>query len=162
MTESSGKPVYVIDTCSLTELKNKYPQKAFPQVWSLIEFLVTDGRLISIEEVAVEIEAVADEVSEWAKAHRSIFVDLDDDLQLTTRVILAKFPHLIDVKKRKSSADPFIIALAMLRKATVVTQEKPSGGPHKVKIPDVCKSFRIPCIPLLEMLLNEGVGAAQS
>ncbi|WP_291158281.1 DUF4411 family protein [Gemmatimonas sp. UBA7669] len=159
MTDEISKPVYVIDTCSLTELKNKYPQKAFPSVWDLVEALAGEGRLISVEEVAVEIDAVADEVTEWAKAHESIFVELDEKLQLATRVVLAKFPNLIDVKKRKSSADPFVIALALLREATVVTQEKPSGGPGKVKIPDVCQRLGIPCIPLLTMLLNEGLGS---
>ena len=62
---------------------------------------------------------------------------------------------MLDLKKSKSGADPFLIAVAMLHKCSIVTEEKPSGGPHKSKIPDVCKAYSIECIPLLEMLRRE-------
>lgn len=77
-------------------------------------------------------------------------------MQVSARAILATYPTLIDVKKRKSSADPFLIAAAIVHKAAVVTEERPSGGPGKVKIPDVCREMKIPCMTLLEMMLREG------
>ena len=159
MTTAGTSTVYVIDTCSLTELRRTYPKKGFPHVWQLADRLAADGRLLSVEEVVIELAAYDDEISEWAASHESIFLPLSDDVQMAAKAILAKYPNLIDVKKRKSSADPFVVAVALVRNATVVTQEKASGGPGKVKIPDVCKGLGVPCTPLLQMLLAEGLGS---
>lgn len=158
MTRPARSRLYVVDTCSFTELRRAYPQKGFPEVWALVDRLAAEGRLLSVEEVAVELDAYDDEVSEWADAHEPLFLPLSEDVQKAAIAILAKYPSLVDVKKRKSSADPFVIAVAIVRDAIVVTQEKPSGGPGKVKIPDVCKALKVPCITLLQLLLDEGLG----
>jgi hypothetical protein len=155
---AAASGLYVIDTCSITELRRTYPQKGFPPVWALLDDLAIRQKLISVEDVAIELDAFDDESSEWARAHESIFLPLSAEIQAEARKILAVHPNLVDIKKRKSSADPFVVALAVVRGGTVVTQEKPSGGPHKVKIPDVCASLGVLCIPLLDMLLAEGLG----
>ena len=121
---------------------------------------MTQGRLISVADIFVELDAQDDEVSSWAQSHQGIFLPLSEDIQTQARDILRSYPNLIDLKKRKSSADPFLIAAAIIHEATVVTQEKPSGGPQVVKIPDVCRGYRIPCIQLLEMLQEEGLMAS--
>jgi len=149
--------IYVIDTCSFTELRRAYPRPAFEAVWRLIERLVADGRLISVEDVLVELSVQDDEVTEWARLHSHIFQPLTPQIQLKGRDILAAYPKLLDLKKKKSSADPFVIAAAIVANATVVTQEKPSGGPPAVKIPDVCAHLAVPCINLLKLLQAEGL-----
>lgn len=159
MNPAEAGRLYVIDTCSLTELRRTYPRKGFPHVWALVDKLASEGRLISVEEVAIELEAYDDEVSEWAADHEAVFLPLSEKIQIAARLVLARFPTLVDVKKRKSSADPFVIATAIVNGAVVVTEEKPSGGPPKVKIPDVCKAMNIECLPLLQMLLAEGLGS---
>ena len=150
----------MVDACSFTELRRRYPRQNFPAVWELVEDLVTQGRLISVADIFVELDAQDDEVSSWAQSHQGIFLPLSEDIQTQARDILRSYPNLIDLKKRKSSADPFLIAAAIIHEATVVTQEKPSGGPQVVKIPDVCRGYRIPCIQLLEMLQEEGLMAS--
>jgi hypothetical protein len=148
---------YMVDACSFTELRRVYPKVNFPGVWELIEGLVVEGRLNSVEDVFFELDAQDDEVSVWARSHRDIFLPLTEEIQQKAREILSSHPTLVDLKKRKSSADPFLIAAALLRGATVVTQEKRSGGPPAVKIPDVCASFNVRCIPLLTMLQAENL-----
>ena len=50
-----------------------------------------------------------------------------------------------------------MIAGAAVYSCAVVTEEKPSGGPPKVKIPDVCKLLGVRCITMLDMLREEGL-----
>lgn len=63
MTAAASARRYMIDTCSLTALRHTYPKKLFPGAWALVDSLAADGRLLSIEEVAIELAAFDDEVS---------------------------------------------------------------------------------------------------
>jgi hypothetical protein len=148
---------YVIDTCSLTELQRVYPIDVFPGAWDLVDRLVTEGSLGSSEQVLEELKAQDNFLQQWVKDHKHMFMPLSNDVQTQATRILSTHPTLIDLKKRKSGADPFIIASAMVTSAAVVTEERPSGGPPKVKIPDVCKDYDVQCLPILEMLRREGL-----
>jgi hypothetical protein len=119
--------------------------------------LVNDGVIGSIEDVFEEIKLQDDALSKWALKRKEMFLPLDDKIQNQASVVLESHTNLVDLKKRKSGADPFIIAAAIVCSSTVVTEEKPSGGPQKVKIPDVCKSYRVPCVTLLDLLRAEGL-----
>jgi hypothetical protein len=154
---SNIRPLYSIDTCSLTEVRRVYPKDVFPGVWTLLDHLADLEILIAVEMVSWELEAQDDEVFGWANAHADIFRPLNAAIQNKGREIINLYPTLIDLKKRKTGADPFIIALASIESLAVVTQEKPSGGPNKVKIPDVCRSVGVECIPVLEMLRRAGL-----
>ena len=148
---------YVVDTCSFTSLQRTYPRDVFPGAWTLVEKLSRNGVLLSVEDVLEELEDQDDDVFKWAKKNKSIFLPLDEAIQTEARTILAQRPNLVDVKRRKSGADPFVIAAAAVYSCAVVTEEKPSGGPPKVKIPDVCKLFGVGCITVLDMLRDEGL-----
>ena len=149
------QPRYIVDTCSFAELRRTYPQDVFPDVWKLIGRLAQAGVVASVEDVLLELATQDDEVHQWALARKSIFQPLDIPIQSAVLGILQTHPTLVDMKHRKSSADPFVIAAAQLHSATVVTQEKFSGGPPKVKIPDVCRDLGIPCIDILTLLRRE-------
>lgn len=69
--------------------------------------------------------------------------------------IAARFPGLVDVQRNKGSADPFVIALARLRAATVVPGEK-FGTATRPNTPDVCKALSIPRLTFLEIVRAEG------
>jgi len=58
---------------------------------------------------------------------------------------------LIDTRKNRSGADPFVIALAKVEGCGVVTGEKPTNHPERPKIPDVCRAIGIPCINILQL-----------
>ena len=152
-----NRPLYMFDACSFTELRRTYPRPHFEAVWKLIEKVCAEGRLLSVDEVFRELCAEDDEVTEWARAHSGIFLPLDEQVQLKAREILKTHPNLVDLKKRKSGADPFLIAATILHKAVLVTQENRSGGSPAVKIPDVCHAYGVPCIRILEVLKSEGL-----
>ena len=148
---------YVIDTSSLTEMRRVYPTDIFPSAWKKLTDMAEAGILISAEDVYEELSAFDDEVLKWAKSQSQIFYPLDHDVQEQAAKILASHPSLIDLKKNKSSADPFIIATAIHNGCTLVTEEKLSNSPVKVKIPDVCKDYDIDCINLVEMFRRESL-----
>ena len=58
--------------------------------------------------------------------------------------------------KNRNRADPFVIALAELRGATVVTGEGSDGTERRPKIPYVCQQRDIPCIRFLQFIQDEG------
>jgi len=155
--------LYCIDSSSLIDLK-PYFSEIFKSLWKDIEELINQSRLISPFEVLREIENYDDEVADWARKHKGLFKQLNSEQLYAVSKILSKFPNLIDPDKKIPDADPFIIALALVRqdemgsllgdKCMVVTQEKPTKG-ARPKIPDVCKHFGIEYIGIREMLNRE-------
>lgn len=149
---------YVIDTCSLLALNRVYPLDVVPGAWDAINELAESGIVISSNEIYLELENQDDNVFIWAKNHKQIFLPLQRDIQEKATEILRSFPTLIDVFQSKSSADPFLIATAIVHSCSVVTEEKPTGpDSKKVKIPNVCRSLNVPCINFLEMMRLERI-----
>ncbi len=151
MSEDSS---YVIDTCSLTQLNRIYPEDMFKPVWDAVEKLIINAQIFSIDEVYLELEAQDDLLLDWAKKQRErgFFKPLTENIQNNAKRILSTHSNLLDFKRRKSSADAFLIGFALIDGSTIVTEEKPSGGPEKSKIPDVCDDYSVRCINLLDML----------
>lgn len=151
------QPRYVIDTCSLLELRRHYPKDVFPGVWDKVGELAENGIIISVEDVYEELKVQDGEVLEWANEHIEMFKPLDELIQFKAREILRDYSNLINLKQRKSGADPFLIATALLFSCSIVTEENPTRRPDLLKIPDVCKANGIDCITLLNMLRAENL-----
>ncbi len=150
---------YIIDTCSLTAMRRVYPRDVFPSAWEKLDDLAESEIIASTEDVFEEIKSQDDEILEWAYEFEGMFHPLSEVIQLSAIKILKTHDNLIDLRKRKSGADPFVIATAMVHSCIVVTEEKPSGGPSRSKIPDVCQHYGIKCIKILDMLRKEGLRA---
>lgn len=156
-TLTKTKEVYVIDTCSLIAMTETYPQDVFPGVWEKVEDLIDEGKIISAEDVYEELSSKDDDLYKWAGIRNHIFKELSDDIQESAIEILDTHSNLIDIKNKKSSADPFLIATARVHCGIVVTEEDFSGGDHKSKIPDVCRDYKVDCINVLEMFRRENL-----
>lgn len=149
---------YIVDTCSFTALRRVYPEDVFPGVWKLMDALASNGIVKSVDDVFEELKAQDDGVYKWAQRNKGIFLPLSPDIQAKATTILSVYgENFIDLKRRKSGADPFIVAAAIISNCAVVTEEKPSGGPPKVKIPDVCRTHNTRCITVLDVLRAEGL-----
>jgi hypothetical protein len=147
-----------MDTCSFTALRRVYPNDVFPGAWQAISQMAESGMLISSIEVLIELEAQEDIITDWARKHRQIFIPLFPDIQNTATEILRDFPNLLDLNNQKSSADPFLVATALLNKCIVVTEETAKGNGAKViRIPNVCSNLGVPCLNLLELFRTEKV-----
>jgi hypothetical protein len=93
-----------------------------------------------------------------AKNQVSLFVPLDNDIQLATTDILAAYPDWIPADRSRNVADAFVVALAVVRGCAVVSGEKWSNSPlpERVKIPNVCHGLGIRHMTFLEMVQELG------
>lgn len=153
-----------MDTSALIHMKMYYPRDVFASLWENMENLTTVGRLVCPQQVFEELEKKDDELLEWAKIHKSTFREVDAEQIRIVRGILARFPELVDAQKTTEEADPFVIALAIYggeqrtlweQKHVVVSEEKPSGPGGRPKIPDVCKSYDVEHLLLIELFREE-------
>jgi len=149
--------IYVVDTNSFILLTEIYPYDVFPSVWAKVDEIIGQEKLVSVEDVYEELKTKDDDIHKWAKERRHIFKELNGPIQDSAIEILSTHNNLLDLKNKKSSADPFVIATARMHNGIVVTEEDFSGGPHKSMIPDVCRDYNVGCINLLEMLRKENL-----
>ncbi len=153
--------VYALDTSVFTEAGRRY--YAFdiaPVFWETLVACACDGRVVSIDHVRDELERGTDELWEWAKKHFAPwFLSTDDDgvveqYRALTNWVAAQ-TRFTDAAKDEfyGAADGWLIALALDKSGTVVTQEVSSRDSKKrVKIPDVCSAFEVTCIDTFRML----------
>lgn len=148
---------YSIDTSAILDgWIRYYPPDAFPGLWDRLDGLIMDGDLRATEEVFHELAKKDDKVHDWAKERKSLFVPIDDRIQPIVSSILGDFEKLVDTRRNRSGADPFVIALAMVESCTVVTGERASGSLDRPNIPDVCAKLKVPCVSLLQLIRAEG------
>lgn len=159
---SAPPAIYCIDTSALIDLGRRYPPGVFGALWREVGELIDRGRLIAPREVLRELQTGDDEMHEWAKKHKRMFVDLDREQMALVTEIQAAFPRWVDHEAETPVADPFLIALA--RRQTilnsgipriVVSHENP-GGPGATKIPNVCEHYGIEHIQLVDLFIREG------
>ena len=144
---------YCVDTSGwLDGWQRNYPRDVFPTLWRRVEVVIEAGDIFSSEEVYVELQKKDDEIHDWMKARKEMLVPLTEEIQTIASDLLAEFPRLVDTLRNRSKADPFVIATAIDRKATVVTGEPITGNMTKPRIPDVCNVREVRCINFLQMI----------
>ena len=160
MREEEG--YYVIDTCSLVDLNKFNPIDLYPSVWEKLEILIKKKKLYAPIEVFNELSKQDDSVFEWAKKHKSMFLPITKkQIEIVTE-ILQKFPEMLKVE-RQYDADPWVIALTIelrMQKQLIpvtwliVTEEQIRG--NKLKIPFICKDYKINCLKIFDMFRERG------
>ena len=151
-----GPYFFCIDTSALLDLKVHYPSQVFPDVWNDLAHLADREQLIAPQEVLAEIEKGDDEVTHWAREHNAMFLNLDEEQLAIVTEIMKKFPRLVDPNKPTPDADPFVIALAQSKIATVLAHENRADPNKKPKIPSVCDYYGIRCIRLKDLFVEQG------
>lgn len=148
---------YSTDTSAILDgWRRYYPPDIFPAWWDRLHEAIADGRLRATEEVLIELERKDDEVHAWAKRHSDLFVAIDEPIQNAVSNILLNHEKLLDTRSNRSSADPFVIALAQINGCTVVTGERATGSIDRPNIPDVCVALGIPVMTMLGVARAEG------
>src|SRR5271165_4468873 len=119
---------YCIDTSALIAAwQERYPPENFPPFWKRVDDLIDCGRLVAPTEVLRETAKRSDELHDWLSELECMFHELDDKIQIAVGNVLNKFPRLVGERKLRTSADPFVIALARVKRLQIVTDEKPTG-----------------------------------
>jgi hypothetical protein len=151
--------IYVFDTVSLSSLKHYFPN-IFKSVWAGLDGLVASGNIISTREVWNELQRGSPHphTQPWFKANQRIFlVPQADELRFVAQIFaIPHFQALIGTKQQLNGtpvADPFVIALAHVKRGIVVTEEVRKL--NAAKIPNVCDHFKIPCINLEQFMQRQ-------
>jgi len=153
---TADPPLWCPDTSAFVNPWNKwYPPDVAPGYWSRHEELARSDRLRVSEEVREELEKVEDDLYAWAKASLDWF-PLTEDVQRLVAEIMARYGRLVDTRKNRSRADPFVIATAAVTDAIVITTEE-HGTAAKPKIPYVCGELGVPCVNVLEFIRAERI-----
>jgi len=148
--------IYCLDTSALIQPWNTYYSVDIcPEYWQVLEDLAKKGVVFCTQEVKREIEKQDDGLHAWASERPFLFREISEDVQVNLRKILSTHKELIDDKKERSMADAWVIAHAMAEKAVVVTKE--GFAPRKIKIPDVCNAYNIPCIDDVQFVREIGL-----
>ena len=153
------KVVYSVDTSALIDgLERFYPESSFPALWVNITTLLEEGRLIISEEAWDESRKKDLATKDWCDKHEKAAWVVPTDATVATEVrrILAKYPKIVGAMKGRNRADPFVIAVASLKGAVVVTGEGPDGTENKPKIPFICSNLGVQSMTFLEMIKAEG------
>lgn len=147
---------YSFDTSAIIHAWNRaYPPDIFPVFWERMAEAIENQILIASDEVLVELEAKDDIIYKWAKKYPMMFIPIDEKIQKAVKEILRDHKKLLDTRKSRSSADPFVVATAKVLGCAVVTQENPTGKLHRPNIPDVCRSLRLQSMDLLQFIRTQ-------
>tara|TARA_R110000803_G_scaffold118659_3_gene187052 strand:+ start:1692 stop:2174 length:483 start_codon:yes stop_codon:yes gene_type:complete len=152
-------PKYSVDTSALIHAwRRSYPIRNFRPVWDRLDTLIDADRLFSSKEVFLELKKWDDDLFNWCKDRERMFVDIDgDSFQENMAHVMGTYPRLVDTRKNKSGADPFVIVVALSSNPplVVVTQEGATGNLAKPNIPDVCTAEGVECINILDLIVRE-------
>jgi hypothetical protein len=148
--------VYCIDTSALIAAwQERYPLENFPRVWERFDGLIAEERLVAPVEVLRETAKRSDELHAWLKERDQMFCELEGPIQIEAAQVLACYPRLVGERKLRTSADPFVIALARVNGLQIVTDEKPTGTLKRPNIPDVCTDLGVTTMDVLQLIKAE-------
>ena len=157
----SKTDIYVMDTSALMDWHDRYyPSDVFPTLVEFVDGLIQQDRLVSVELVHDEVKVMGSKaLQDWAKARAKIFDPTQNHLSQAL-VVEGQFPALKDPRAQFDEADGYVIALAQLQSAIVVTAETPAATKRKPKrsmyIPDVCSALGMTSISNLGLMRREG------
>lgn len=149
---------YCIDTSALINLK-PYWRETFPSLWQDIERLVGGKRIVAPVSVLGELEdyeGPEDVILRWARRHMSMFLGLDSEQQQLLRKHSSILRQVVDPKKTKEDADPYVIVLAMVEGCAVITYEpRRRELSQRMRIPDVCDQLGLNWLSLQDWFQKE-------
>ncbi|OBB38021.1 DUF4411 family protein [Mycolicibacterium fortuitum] len=148
---------YSFDTSAiLNGRRDLFRPTVFVSLWTQIEGAIAAGQIRSVDEVQRELGRRDDDAKQWANTQSGLFVPLEAPIQQSASHILQLHSRLVGQGGKRSGADPFVIALAMVNNGTVVTEENATGNMNKPHIPDVCRELGVPCLNLMEYIEAQG------
>ncbi|MEK7252778.1 MAG: DUF4411 family protein [Actinomycetota bacterium] len=153
---------YLLDANVFISAKNAY--YAFdlcPAFWEWLERAHGRGSVLSVDAVYNELVGLRDELTEWARGHRAMFIPPSPaDLPFVARVnrwaIDSSDYDAAAKAEFASKADSFLVAQAMAGVHTVVTHERVSDGRKTIKIPNAAIANGVTVVNPFVMLRSEG------
>ena len=157
---------YVLDAdVFMTAARRYYAFDIAPVFWELLVNNASKGRLLSIDHVKADIDRGKDELTSWASGYFHKWFDStaqDDVVQDYRRIISwAQGQNQYTVAAKADFArasDGWLVAYAKAKGYTVVTNETYDPNiRRRIKIPNVCKAFKVPYVDTFKLLRDLGV-----
>ncbi len=154
---------YCLDSNVLIQAWQKYySPKYCPTYWEVLNELGSEDKIFIPSMVYDEIVRTDDDLSDWLKTSKIKVKPITSDVtQILTTIYAANsnHKHLVDNKKGRSLADPWVIAHAIKESAIVVTKEEKvtALNSKKIKIPNVCDNMGVDWITDYKMVEHLGL-----
>lgn len=151
---------YLLDSDVFIQAKAMhYGFRVCPAFWCWLDREHANGKVYSIQQVRKELLKYDDELSNWVKSRKPMFLDADDGMTYSSLAMLSSWAtaNFAPAAQTKffSGADFPLVGYAHAHGCTVVTQEKYADG-FEIKIPKACRAMDVPCINTFELLEKEG------
>lgn len=152
---------FLLDTNVFIQAKNLHYGFDFcPAFWDWLIAQNATGRVASIDKVSDELQAGADDLSNWATVRGRGFFLPPDDAIVPALARVSAWATGQDYDPAAIStffqvADYWLVAHALAHGFVVVTHEVPADTTRKIKIPNACIGLEITCISPYEMLRRE-------
>jgi hypothetical protein len=165
---TKGNTLYLLDANVLIDAHNKYyAAHMVPEFWDWLLHCAAAGTIAmpleTFEEVRGGADAKKDSLNEWLcdpDVEKTLVLDEEPDTDALALVMAAYAPDLNDTEIEQVGRDPFLISYghAKIDSRCVVSNEvsKPSKQRANRKVPDVCRSLRVPCCDTFGMLRQLG------
>lgn len=150
---------YCLDSNVFIEAyRGYYSMDLVPVFWDWLDKQIKGNAIFCCENVFHEIGDLDDELGEWFKERKSTSINtpISDSIIKVYSAIADhvqrkyKFEH---AKIFLEGADGWVIAMAKVENAIVVTNERHAGlNAYKVKIPNICDDFDVEVIKPIEMM----------
>lgn len=156
---------YLLDSNFWINAENYYPADVFPSFWNRLKSLIEDGTIVVHQTVLDEVDRKENEVSEWlhsVPAYEPMPISEDAFLRYLEICRWAEdesqsyTQNAIDEFEQNDRADAWICAQAAASNLVIVTNEKKSNSPNKVKIPNTCEAFGVDCLSNLNFMREQG------
>ena len=149
---------YIIDTSALLSQKHDrdYRRSVFKSYWDKTDDYIKEGIIVTCSEVDEEIGDP--EIQKHFHSLLPTVLPIDYTTQDNVRRIVTENPKMIEFTqngKGSSSGDAFLIATAMQYGLIVITQENSNNSR---KIPQICKTYGIEAISIIEFWERENFG----
>jgi len=151
---------YLLDANVFIQAKSLHYGFDFcPAFWDWLDHQAATVRVRSIEKVADELKAGADDLATWATARPDFFAKPDAPVVASLRAVSAwatsEHYDPAAVNTFLQVADYYLVAHAHAHGLTVVTHEVPANSAKKIKIPNACIGLAIKCMTPYAMLRLE-------
>lgn len=166
MDASSPRPIYAVDTSSFIELQRRFRRRTFGRLWTHLDGLADNGRLVVPEQVHRELgDDITQDPVRWLRDHSGI-VHPTAHLWDRAKEVANRFTDFVDLAKPDGSADPYLIALALEERdrqrstlwesPVILVTEENRKRPGRVAIPDACDEYGLTVVKLQGLFDSEG------
>ncbi len=152
---------YLLDANVFIQEKNLHYGFDFcPAFWDWLAEQNRAGKVASIEKVADELHAGADELATWVEARGDGFFLRPDGAVVPALRTVSDWAsgsgyEPAAVATFLQVADYWLVTHALAHGCIIVTHEVPADTIRKIKIPNACIGLALRCISPFEMLRRE-------